>query len=118
MLRLVLHMLAILIGSILLLFLIGALSDLALPGFGQESFFTYRPYSLNDVPYWFLSILILLGANGMLIIRLSRFVASWRWDRIGGIEFPVQTGILLGSNLIIVSLLVLYFIFVRVTYFW
>lgn len=114
--RLLLHMLAVLIGSIFLLFLTGALSDLALPGYGQESFFSYRPYSLNGVPYWFLSVLILLGANGLLFIRLSRLVAFWRWDRIGGIEVPVQTGILLGSNLLIVALLVLYFVFVRLTY--
>jgi len=118
MLRLILHMLAVLIGSIVLLFLTGALSDMAIPGYGQESFFTYRPYSLNGIPYWFVSILILLGANGLLFIRLSRLVASWRWDRVGGIEVPVQTGILLGSNLLIVALLVLYFIYIRVTYFW
>jgi len=110
-------MLAALLGSILLLFLIGVVLDATMEGYGSQPFFVYRLYGLNGLPYWLLSALLLLAANGFLFIRLSRFLALWRWERIGAIEMPVQTGILIGFNLIFITLLAFLFVWIRTMYF-
>ena len=76
-------------------------------------FFAYR-FTLLDLPYWVFSELVIVGVNGIALLRFAFLEGALR-TRAGewSAHVPLQHLRLLAINLVVISLLVLGFYVVR-----
>lgn len=108
-----------LIASVALLLGGGLLLDAVMIGGNcNETFYSYRVYALGDAPYWFISVLFLVAVNGYWIPGLARIVGNSQFSpfRQNGIvtwDIPIQYGILLGKNLVLVCATLFFFLVIQ-----
>ena len=86
--------------------------------YANNSFFRYRIYALNRVPFWFVSVLLLVAINGLWLQNLSRLVgwsefSPFRENGRVSWDVPVQWGILYGKNLVLVCGILLGFLVIQ-----
>lgn len=106
-------------ASILALLAAGAvLAEVQAGYYAGASFFEYRVWHLDDLPAWFVAVMLQLAINGALVFRWAAVHASFHtptygWGGDYQLYVPLPTMKVIGVNLLSIPALLLVFTLVR-----